>query len=273
MLRTLSLLSLVACLGLVASVVFAEEEAPAADGAPAGKTVDYTHGDLALQGWLQAPAPAAGKRPGVLIVHAWRGHGAFVRQVAADMAKKGYVAFALDMYGKGVYAKDNSEAATLAGAFYADPALMRARVRAGLDQLLAQPGVDASRIAAIGFCFGGTAVLELARDGADVAGVVSFHGGLKTKAPATDGVKAKILICHGADEVYVPKTELVACWEELQKAGADYQILMLGNAVHSFTDPEAGDDPSRGVAYSASAATRAWKATDRFFAEIFEASR
>ena len=265
------LLLLVVGLGLLTTVAFAEDDAPsAADG---GKVVDYTDGELALQGWVHAPADAKGKRPGVLIVHAWRGHGAFVRKVAADMASKGYVAFALDMYGKGVYAKDNSEAAKLAGPFYGDPAMMRRRARAGLEQLLAQPGVDATRIAAIGFCFGGTTVLELARDGADIAGVVSFHGGLKTKAPATGGVKAKILICHGADDPYVPKQELVACWEDLQKAKADYQILMLADAVHAFTDPEAGDDPSRGAAYAQKAAERAWRATDRFFGEVFAAAR
>ncbi len=236
--------------------------------------MEYNHGDVVLEGFLARPDGGQDtKRPAVLIVHAWRGHDAFVRGKARELAELGYVAFALDMYGKGVRAKDNSEAATLAGTYKGDRKLMRARARAGLDVLRRDKGVDATRIAAIGYCFGGTTVLELARDGADIAGVVSFHGGLDTTLPAKKSeVKAKILLAHGGDDPFVPDEQLMSCWKELRDARADYQILILSDAVHSFTDPDAGDDPSRGAAYDAKAAARAWTAMRSFFAEIIDPS-
>ncbi|MGE0191081.1 MAG: dienelactone hydrolase family protein [Planctomycetota bacterium] len=238
-----------------------------------GELVSYRHGDVELQGWLQRPddADAGARLPAVLVVHAWRGHGGFVRKVAQRLARDGYVAFALDMYGKDVYAKDNEEAAKLASPFYADPALMRARARAGLEILRNRPEVDPGRVAAVGFCFGGTTVLEMARDGAPLAGVVSFHGGLETKARAEAGaVKARVLVCHGGDDPWVPADQVMALWKELRAAKVDYQILVLSGAVHAFTDPEAGDDPSKGAAYDAVAAHRAWDAADRFLAESLE---
>ena len=210
------------------------------------------------------------KRPGVLLVHAWRGHGKNVREQAKRIAKLGYTAFALDMYGKGVLAKDNREAAKMAGRFYEDRALMVGRARAGLAQLKKHARVDPERIAAIGFCFGGTVVLELARHGEDLDGVVSFHGGLKfPKAPKQREVKARVLVCHGADDPFVPPADVVRFWKEMAAARARYEILVLSGAVHAFTDPGAGDDPSRGAAYDAEAARMSWHAMQGMFRELF----
>lgn len=269
----LLLILLVLALGLVPDP---SGQALAEDAMPAdalGEAIDYKDGDVALRGWLQRPAGTATgeRRPGVLVCHAWRGHDEFVRKVAARMARDGHVAFALDMYGTGVLARDHIEARALSTPFKEDPALMRRRVRAGLEVLRNRSDVDPMQIVAIGFCFGGTTVLELARDGADVAGVVSFHGGLKTTRPAEKGaIRARILVCHGGDDPFVPADEVQGLWSELRAAGADHQILVLSGAVHSFTDPDAGDDPSKGAAFNAVAAGRAWGAADRFIANCVE---
>ncbi|MCA9314483.1 MAG: dienelactone hydrolase family protein [Planctomycetes bacterium] len=261
---------------LVAALVFVAPTARGEDPVAVddhGEAITYRHGDVELQGWLQRPegADSGARLPAVLVCHAWRGHGEFVRKVAQRLARDGYVAFALDMYGKGVYAKDNAEAAKLAGPFYTDAALIRGRARAGLEVLRNRPEVDPARIGAVGFCFGGTTVLELSRDGAPLAAAVSFHGGLKTNAPAETGaVKTRLLVCHGGDDPYVPAEDVMALWKELRAAQVDHQILVLSGAVHAFTDTEAGDDPSQGAAYNAVAAHRAWDAADRFLAEALD---
>ena len=173
--------------------------------------LEYRHGEVLLQGYIAYDGAETAKRPGVLIVHAWRGQDDFVREKARELASMGYVAFALDMYGKGVYAQTNQEAAALAGKYKGDRALLRARARAGLEVLRAHALVDPDRVAAIGFCFGGTTVLELARDGAPLRGVVSFHGGLETPMPARKGqVEAKVLVLHGGDDPLVPPSEVEA---------------------------------------------------------------
>jgi len=236
--------------------------------------IDYTHGDVALRGfaaWTKAEGQAdAPKRPGVLLVHAWWGHGDVVREKARRIAELGYVAFALDMYGKGVFAKDREEAARRAGGFYGDRPLMRARALAGLDQLEKLETVDATKLGAIGFCFGGTVVLELARHGVDLDAVVSFHGGLKfTDEPKEGGVQAHVLVCHGADDPYVPPEDVVAFWKSMAKAKAHYDLLVISGAVHSFTHEDAGDDPSTGAAYHARAAKTSWEAMHRVFEEVF----
>ena len=249
------------------------EEAPSKSPVTTS-TIAYTHDEVELEGYLARPAEGATKhdRAAVLIVHAWRGHGDFVRERAKRLAQQGYIAFALDMYGKGVLAKDNAEAAKLAGPFYAAPSLMRGRAKAGLNTLLTQDGVDAKRVAAIGFCFGGTTVLEMARAGMPLAGVVSFHGGLKTKQKAAPGtIRARVLVAHGGDDPYVPAADVLAFWQEMQEAKADHQILILSDAVHAFTDPAAGDDASKGAAYSKAAADRSFAAMNRFFREILAA--
>lgn len=232
------------------------------------KAVQYKHGDTVLEGWAAWEDGFKEKRPGVLVVHEWWGHGPYARKRAEQLAKQGYTAFALDMYGKGVLAKTHEEAGQLAGAFFSDRARMRERALAGLEQLKKLPFVDDSQLAAIGYCFGGTTVLELARAGVDLKGVASFHGNLATPAPATEKPQARVLVLHGADDE-MANPGVPGFIEEMRKAGADWQLIQYGGAVHSFTVPEAGNDPSKGMAYDRSADERSWKALLAFFEEIF----
>jgi dienelactone hydrolase len=230
--------------------------------------VEYRHGDVVLEGYLAHDDALRGKRPGVLVVHEWDGHNPYVRQRAEQLARLGYVAFALDMYGKGVRGKDAKESAALAGIYKGDRKLMRARAGAGLDVLRKQARVDPSRLAAIGYCFGGTTVLELARGGADLVSVVIFHGGLDTPTPEdARNIKGKVLALHGGDDPLVPVKQVEVFQEEMRKGGVDWQFVSFGGAVHSFTNPEAGSDNSKGVAYNERADRRSWEAMKTFFAE------
>jgi dienelactone hydrolase len=187
------------------------------------------------------------------------------------LAQLGYVAFCADIYGKGVRPQNTAEAGAQAGKYKNDRQLLRARVNVGLDALRQQPLVDPKRLAAIGYCFGGTTVLELARSGADVAGVVSFHGGLDAPDPA-DGknIKCKVLVCHGADDPFSSPQDIAAFENEMRKGGVDWQLIKYGGAVHSFTQPMAGNDNSKGAAYNEKADKRSWEAMKQFFAEIFK---
>jgi dienelactone hydrolase len=229
--------------------------------------VEYKQGDTTLEGYL---AGDTGKRPGVIIVHDWMGPGKFSTAKADELAKLGYVALAADIYGKGVRPANPKEAGEQAGKFKNDRALLRARVLAALDVLKNNKHVDPKRIAAIGYCFGGTTVLELARSGADIAGVVSFHGGLDTPAPGdAKNIKCKVLVLHGADDPNVPPAQVAAFEKEMTEAGVDWQLIKYSGAVHAFTNPEAGHDNSKGAAYNERADKRSWEATKQFFAEIF----
>jgi dienelactone hydrolase len=233
--------------------------------------VEYRHGDAVLEGYVAYDDSAKEKRPGVLVVHEWTGHNPYVRMRAEKLAREGYVAFALDMYGKGVRAKDAKEAAALAGIYKGDRKLMRARAAAGLDVLARHPRVDPTRLAAIGYCFGGTTVLELARSGAGLRGVVSFHGGLDT--PSTEdakNIRGKVLVLHGADDPFVKPAEVAAFQDEMRRAGVDWQFVAYGGAVHSFTNPDAGSDNSKGAAYNATADRRSWEAMKDFLEEALK---
>jgi dienelactone hydrolase len=183
----------------------------------------------------------------------------------------GYVALAADVYGKGVRPKDRGEAAQLAGKYRNDDrAALRSRMQAALATLRKQAGVDPAKIAAIGYCFGGSAVLELARAGADVRGVVSFHGGLAPgKAAPPDAVRTKVLVLHGADDPAVPPAEVAAFEDEMRKGNVDWQLVKYSGAVHAFTNPASGNDNSKGAAYNAAADRRSFQAMKDFFAEIF----
>jgi dienelactone hydrolase len=233
------------------------------------KAVEYTEGGATLEGYLAYDDAKAGTKPGVLVVHEWKGLDAYAKKRTEQLAELGYVAFAADIYGKGVRPTDPKEAGATAGKFKGDRALLRRRVQAGLDTLRKQQGVDTKRLAAIGYCFGGTTVLELARSGADVAGVVSFHGGLDTPEPAKS-IKAKVLALHGADDPHVPEKDVLAFEKEMRDAKADWQLVSYGGAVHGFTNPDNGNDPSKGVAYDAAADRRSWQAMRDFFAEILK---
>ncbi len=237
------------------------------------ETVEYKDGDVTLKGYLAYDDALAGQRPGILIVHEWWGLNDYAKDRARQLAALGYVAFAVDMYGDGFVTTAAEEAGKRAGQFKDHRAAGRQRILAGLATLRQQARVDTRRIAAIGYCFGGTTVLELARSGADVAGVVSFHGGLATPMPAKDGdIKAKVLVCHGADDPFEPAEVLAAFHQEMRDAGADWQMIYYGAAVHSFTNPDAGKAgfPATAVAYHEKAATRSWADMLQFFAEIFK---
>ena len=234
------------------------------------EVVAYQDGDAVLEGYLAYDDAIEGRRPGVLVVHEWKGLGPYAQRRAEQLAELGYLAFAADMYGKGVRAKDHVEAAALAGIYKNNRQLMRGRITAALAVLKAHPLADPQRLAAIGYCFGGTSVLELARSGADVLGVVSFHGALDTPNPAdARNITARVLVLHGADDPYVAADQVAAFEREMRDAGVRYRLITYEGAVHSFTVPEAGDDPSKGAAYNEEADQRSWEAMKSFFEEIF----
>ncbi len=231
--------------------------------------VEYKDGDVKLEGYVAYDDATDKPRPGVLVVHDWMGLQDYAQRRARMLAELGYVAFAADIYGKGVRPVEPADCAKEAGKFKSDLPLLRKRVTLGLDQLLKQPHVDAHRIAAIGYCFGGTTALELARSGAPVAGVVSFHGGLATTLPAKEGaVKAKVLICQGEDDPHVKPPERAAFKEEMTKAKVDFKFVSYPDAVHSFTKAEAGNDKASGNAYNAKADQESWAEMKTFFAKI-----
>jgi dienelactone hydrolase len=235
------------------------------------RTVEYRAGDAVLEGLVSYDTAGPAKKPGVLVVHDWMGVGPYVRTRAEQLAALGYVAFAADIYGKGVRPTNAKEASAQAGKFKADRPLLRARVAAALAELRRQPNVAATRVAAIGYCFGGTAALELARSGAEVAGVVTFHGGLDSPTPAdARNIKAKVLALHGADDPFVPPAQVQAFEEEMRGGGVDWQLVKYSGAVHAFTLPDAGSDNSKGAAYNASADRRSWEAMKTFFNEVLK---
>ena len=223
------------------------------------------------KGYLAYDAAIKGKRPGVLIVHQWKGLTDYEKKRAEMLAQLGYNVFALDIYGKGIRPKSTQEAGAEAGKYKNNRALLRARAQAGLAVLQKHELTDPKRVAAIGYCFGGTAVIELARSGADIAGVVSFHGGLDSPHPE-DGknIKCKVLALHGADDPHVSAKDLAAFEDEMRQAKVDWQLVKYGGAVHSFTDWNAGDNPQQGAAYNEKADRRSWEAMKQFFAEMFK---
>jgi dienelactone hydrolase len=235
------------------------------------ETIEYKHGDAVLEGYLAYDASANGKRPGVLIVHQWKGLTDYEKKRAEMLAQLGYNAFALDIYGKGIRPQSTQEAGAQAGKYKGNRDLLRARAQAGLAVLQKHELTDPKRMAAIGYCFGGTTVIELARSGADLAGVVSFHGGLDSPHPE-DGrkIKCKVLALHGADDPFVPAKDLAAFEEEMRQAKVDWQLVKYGGAVHSFTELHAGDNNLQGAAYNENADRRSWEAMKQFFAETLK---
>lgn len=245
--------------------------ASTASAAIVERRVEYRHGDVVLEGVLAYDDAIKGPRPAVMVVHDWNGIDAYEVRRTRMLAELGYVAFAADIYGKGVRPKNPQESAAEAGKYRgANIPLFRQRLLAGLEAMRAQPNVSKEQVAAIGYCFGGTGVIELARTGADVRGVVSFHGSL-APSPDTPKIRAKVNIQHGAIDPMVPWTAVQATLTEMDAAKVDYVFTAYAGAVHSFTEPNAGNDISRGAAYNADADRRSWEALKKFLAELFPA--
>ncbi len=270
--RRSSLIAALAALTSIAAIAAIATLAPsAAQAALVTKTVEYKAGDTVCEGYLAYDDATNDRRPGVLVVHAWKGLDAHSKRSCEELAGLGYVAFAADIYGKGVRPSTMEDAAKTSGIYRGDRPLLRARVNAGLDELKRQSQTDSARLAAIGYCFGGMTVLELARSGADLDGVVSFHGGLGSPTPAdAKKIKAHVLALHGADDPFVSAEELAGFQKEMREGGVEWQLVSYGGAVHSFTDPDAGNDPSQGAAYDPLAARRAWAAMRSFFDEVVQ---
>ena len=234
------------------------------------ETIAYSDGGVALKGFVSYDDKSTNKRPGVLVMPEAFGLGKTARSRAEQLAGLGYVALAGDPYGDGKEFTGLQDAIKVAGALMADPAKFRARARAGIDKLASMPRVDATRLAAIGYCMGGTFALELARDGTLLRGVVSFHGGLQTQRPAAPGqVKAKVLVLHGADDPLIPPAQVAGFIDEMTKARADWQMVSYGGTVHSFTNPDADGAMMPGIKYNKQSDARSWLAMKAFFEEVF----
>ena len=242
-------------------------------GVAAVKTenVPYAQEGTALEGFLAYDDANKGPRPGILVVHEYWGINDHIREVAKKLAAQGYVVFAADIYGKGVRPTTPQEASKVSGSYKSNPTLLRARAQAGLDTLKKQKNVDPDRIAAVGFCFGGTTVLELARSGAPLKATASVHGGLATKTPEdAKNIKGRVLVLHGAADGFVKPPEVAAFEREMDDAKVDWTLVKYGGAAHAFTNPMAGNDPSKGAAYDPRAAERAMEELKTFFASTLK---
>jgi dienelactone hydrolase len=236
------------------------------------KMISYSKDGVEYEGFQVYDDSISGKRPGVLVIHQWKGLSENEKQRGRMLAELGYNVLAADIYGKGIRPQAPADAGKEAGKFKGDRALFRKRLMAGLEVLQKDERTETAKVAAIGYCFGGTGVLELARAGAPLCGVVSFHGGLDSVeglAAAPDLFQGKVLVLHGAADPFVPPPQVTAFQKEMTDAKADWQMVSYGGAVHAFTQREAGDDPSKGAAYHAAADKRSWQAMKAFFAEIF----
>lgn len=234
-----------------------------------GGPLEYTVGGAKCEGYLAYDAQLSGKRPGILIIHDWNSIDDYERGRAAQLAKLGYVALVADIYGRDVRPKTPNESGAQAGKFKNNRELFRERLLGALDELKKQPNVDQTKIAAIGYCFGGTGVLEMARAGVDIKGVVSFHGGLDADPNKPAGpVIPRVLVCHGADDPFVPADQVAAFKKEF--ASAKLTFISYPGAVHAFTVPQAGNDKSKGAAYQKEADEKSWADMLKFFAEILK---
>ncbi len=234
------------------------------------KVIEYRQGDTVLEGVLTYDDSISGKRPGVLVVHQWKGLSDYEKKRSEMLAKLGYNVFALDIYGKGIRPAAPADAGKEAGKYKGNRPLLRERALAGLEVLKKDEHTDTSKVAAIGYCFGGTTVIEMARAGANVAGVVSFHGGLDSPTP-DDGakIKAKVLICHGDVDPFVPQKDIDAFNAEMRAHKVDCQFISYPGAVHSFTDWGA-TGAMAGAQYQEAADKRSWEHMKAFFAELFK---
>jgi dienelactone hydrolase len=245
----------------------------AAQASIKNEEVTYTAGDVTMKGYLAYDDAKKGKRPGVLVVHEWWGHNEYARKRARMLAEMGYVALAVDMYGDGKQAAHPDDAGKFAGAVMQNMESAKARFMAAMDLLKKNPNTDAKRVAAIGYCFGGAVVLHMARFGFDLKGVASFHGNYATQTPAQAGkVKAKVLVCHGADDSFISQEQIDNLKKEMAEAKVDFQFISYPGAKHSFTNPDADQYAKQfgmPIAYNADADKKSWEDMQAFFKKIF----
>lgn len=234
------------------------------------KAVTYKDGTQVLNGFEIAPKKKSTQKPGILILPAWKGIDKASKDIAIDLSKLGYFAFIADIYGEGSYPKDNAEAGKSAGYYKTNYKAYQKRIALALEQLV-QSGANPDNIVVIGYCFGGTGVLEAARGNLNVKGVVSFHGGLgRDKTRPNQPIIAKVLVCHGADDFFESAEEITAFQQEMRDTKADWQMIYYADAVHGFTNPEYGNDKSTGVAYNAVAAKRSFEHLKIFLNEVLK---
>ena len=239
-----------------------------------GEVVEYKSGGTVFKGYLVYDDAAKGKRPGVLVVHEWWGHNEHARNSARKLAEAGYVALAVDMYGGGKTADHPKDAGAFAGEVGKNLPLMKERFNAARAFLTKQPNVDGKRLAAIGYCFGGSVVLNMARQGEALRGVVSLHGGLATQNPAQKGkVKAKVLVLNGAADPMVDSAQVAAFEQEMKAAGVDYKVVSYPGAKHAFTNPDAtatGEKFNMPIAYNAEADKKSWAEASAFLKRVLK---
>jgi dienelactone hydrolase len=234
------------------------------------KSVQYKDGNQILNGFKIAPLKKSAQKPGILILPAWKGIDKLSKDTATMLSNMGYYAFIADIYGEGNYPKDNNEAGNNAGFYKKNVEAYQKRISLALEQLIAA-GANPENIVVIGYCFGGTGALEAARGHLNVKGVVSFHGSLaKDDLRPTDPITAKVLVCHGADDPYESTEEVLAFQKEMRDTKADWQMIYYANAVHSFTNPESGNDNSKGAAYNEKAAKRSFEHLKLFLNEVLK---
>lgn len=234
------------------------------------KPVKYNDGNQILNGLSIKATKKSSQNPGILMLPAWKGIDNASKEIAQNLSKLGYTVFIADIYGEGNYPKDNAEAGKQSGFYKKNYEAYQKRINLALQELI-KSGANADNIVAIGYCFGGTGVLEAARGHLNVKGVVSFHGGLGKDASRTaEPITAKVLICHGADDPHESKEEITAFQQEMRDTKADWQMIYYANAVHSFTNPEAGNDNSKGSAYNPVAAKRSFEHLLLFLNEVLK---
>lgn len=236
-------------------------------------SVQYSAGNKIMNGYVAYNANMEGRRPIVLVVHEWWGLNDYPRMRAKQLAEMGYLAMAVDMYGNGQIAGNPQEAQQLAGPFYQSPDLAKARLDAALARIKTYQQADTSRIAAIGYCFGGAVVLNAAKLGADLDGVVSFHGSLGGVPANRDLLKAKVLVCHGGADNFVPQKDVEAFRKSMDAIGADYRFKVYPEATHAFTNPDAtetGKKFNMPITYNQAADSASWNDMKSFFSEIFK---
>lgn len=234
------------------------------------KSVKYSEGSQALNGLFIKSAKKSSNNPGILLLPAWLGIDNASKGIAEELSKLGYHVFIADIYGEGNYPKNTGEAGKQAGYYKTNYEEYQKRIDIALHELI-KLGADKDNIVAIGYCFGGTGVLEAVRGHLNVKGVASFHGGLgKDAARKTEPTSVKVLICHGADDPFVPKEEIASFQQEMRDSKADWEMIYYANSVHSFTNPEAGNDNSKGAAYNAVAAKRSFDHLQLFLNEVLK---